>query len=112
MTTYTYTKPLDPSVALQKRIHDARQRAANIEAMIDLKRIEETNAEAEATLLAVKERTERTLADIKRRRDEAAKYPVHPEWMRHRQEATREIRAWDQARRSTSALPCVVGPRV
>lgn len=115
MTTYTYAKPLDPSVALQKRIHQARQHAANIEAMIDLKRIEEANAEAEANLEAAKIRNRRTIDDIARRRKEAAKYPVHPEWMRHRQDAIRELAAWHRERRSTSAsrtrvlVPSAVG---
>lgn len=96
--TYTYTKPASPSVALQKRIHEARQRAADIAAQVELKRIEEANAEAEAGLEAAKEHHMRTLADIKRRRDEAARYPVDPEWRRHRAEMVANVKAFEAER--------------
>lgn len=120
MTTYTYTKPLEPSVALQKRLHEARQRAADIEALIQLKRLEEANAEADASLVAAKLRHQRTVDDIARRRREAANYPVDPEWRTHRAVLDSEVKAWETARRAntpqrrtkvpSTALQVITGP--
>lgn len=110
MTTYTYTKPLPPSVALQKRIHEARQRAADIEALIELKRIEEANAEADASLVAAKLRHQRTVDDIARRRREAADYPVDPEWRTHRAVLESEVKAWEAGKGANASQPCTKVP--
>jgi hypothetical protein len=87
---------------LQKRLHEARQRAADIEALIQLKRLEEANAEADASLVAAKLRHQRTVDDIARRRREAANYPVDPEWRQHRAVLESEVKAWETARRANT----------
>lgn len=102
MTTYTYTKPLKPSTNLQKRIRDARQRAADLAAEVELKRLETQNAETQATLEALAQRNRQTIDEIHRRRNEAKKYPIHPQWAQHRAEAIAEIKHWEAQRPRTS----------
>lgn len=108
MTTYTYTKPLKPSTSLQKRIRDARQHAADLAAEVELKRLETQNAETQATLEALAQRNRQTIDDIHRRRNEAKKYPIHPQWQQHRAEMLADIKHWEAQRQCTSEAPRMV----